>query len=49
MKLHSGIDFDYCIDNDGNAHYVEFDCEGLLWNIECSFRYLTVGEVRPVS
>ena len=45
MKWNYGDDFDYCIDSDGNANSVTFDCEGLFWNMKCDYRIINMEGV----
>ena len=33
-------DFDTCVDSQGNANIVKFECQGLLWAKECSARII---------
>ena len=36
----------FCVDEYGNAEFVIFECEGILWNKECEANILTIGDLR---
>ncbi len=43
------VDFDYCIEPYGNAHFVRFDCVGFFWNKECSVQIINIGDYRVIE
>ena len=40
--------FNFCISNDGQAHYVKFDCNGILWAKQCTAQLISIGDNRVV-
>jgi len=49
MGFHYGDEFDYCIDSNGNAIFVIFNCEGLFWNVKCDYKIINIGDIRVIK
>ena len=36
----------FCVDEEGNANYVIFDCKGIFWKKECKAKLISIGDLR---
>ncbi len=36
----------YCIDYDGEAHFVNIKCKGFMLNKECNAQIISIGDIR---
>ena len=47
MEYYTAQDSIFCIDKEGNAHYVKIECEKISWlEYNCIPRIISIGEIR---
>jgi len=40
-------DSEFCVDTNGNAHFVKIDCDKVAWNkYDCIPQIITIGDIR---
>jgi len=47
MEYYKAQDSTFCVDNDGNAHYVKIDCKLVNpFEYDCNLRIVSIGDIR---
>jgi len=39
----------FCLSYSGEAHYVDFECNGLFFGVECDAKIITKGNMRTID